>query len=400
MVAFVQSASGSATSGSTVTITLGSNTTAGNCLVVASNGNNSAANPTITGITLGGAAGNFAQLVSAGTVNTSADILEIWADPNCTGGQTSVVVTYSSALTVGIVWVYEFSGIVTASPLDKSSTHFTTTQNATFDSGTTATTSQAVELWFGAVCGRSTTITGPASPWINSSQITVSNHDLVAGYQIVSSTGTADYSGSYSPNSFEESAVVTLKGTAAAAPSGQLQPWATVLVPRRRLARAIVQRITGQPPPAAPNREPPLIPQPRPLRRAFVRFITGQPPPAAPNKEPPPGPRPRPPRRAFVQHVTGTYPPAVTLGTANREPFQPSRARRPQRAVTRSIAGTAPPVFRVTRAQQPGLPVVRRPARAVVLSVQPQPVIAVAAVPGGMRDRHPGYLKKRILFGM
>lgn len=217
-ILFVQSASNSSTTGSTLTITLGSNTTMGNCLVVASLGNDVSANPTITGITLGLAAGNFAHLVSAGTAGTTASINEIWADPNCAGGQTSVVITYSANVNGGLcAWVYEFSGIVTSSPLDQSSTNFTTTTNATFTSNTTGTTTQANELWFGAVDGRSTTITGPASPWINSTQITQNNRDLMAGYQIVSSTGTATYSGSYSPNSFSEASVVTLKGSGVAA---------------------------------------------------------------------------------------------------------------------------------------------------------------------------------------
>src|SRR5262249_17480804 len=42
---------------------------------------------------------------------------------------------------------------------------------------------------------------------------------LMAGYQIVSSTGTATYSGSYSPNSYEEAAVVTLKAASGGGPA-------------------------------------------------------------------------------------------------------------------------------------------------------------------------------------
>lgn len=273
MVAFVQSASNTAAGGTTVTVTLSGNTGAGNCLVVATQGS-AGANPAVSGITLGGAAGNFAQLVSAGTAGTTESILEIWADPNCAGGQTSVVVTWAATLTAGCVWVYEFSGIATASILDKSSTHFTTTTNATWDSGTTATTTQAVELWFGAACGRSTTITGPSSPWNNSTQISNTNRDLLVGYQIVSATGTADYSGSYSPNSFEESAVVTLKGTAAAGVNGTVQAWATVPVPRRQAGRVSWRGsapFTGFVAVAPPKQQPRLLPR-RTAARAVVQF--------------------------------------------------------------------------------------------------------------------------------
>ena len=216
MVAFVQSASSTSIVGATVTVTL-SATTAGNCLVVASEASQGAANPTITGITLGGAADHFAQLAIVGDPTASVAFVEIWADPNCAGGQTSVVVTYSvNPPGTACVWVYEFSGIASSGILDKSSTAFTGSTQATWDSGATPTTTQASELWFGANAGFSTTTTGPSSPWNNSSVLTSGARNLIAGYQIVSSTGTADYSGTYSPNSYETAAVVTLKGAASA----------------------------------------------------------------------------------------------------------------------------------------------------------------------------------------
>lgn len=225
-IAFVQSASNTGT-GTTITVTLSGNTTASNCLVVGSIASGGT-NPTITGITLGGAAGNFSAMTTvpgAGDTTTSAGLVEIWADPNCAGGQTSVVVTYSAAsASGGAVWVYEFSGMASSSILDKRSMAFTTSTQATFNSGTTGTTTQASELWFGAAGGFNTTITGPASPWVNSSMLTSNNKNLIVGYDIVSSTGTAVYSGTYSPNSFEEAAVVTLLG-AAAGPAAQPIPY-------------------------------------------------------------------------------------------------------------------------------------------------------------------------------
>lgn len=213
----VQVAAGQA-SASSVTVTLGTATTAGNCLIVAATGADIGTNKAVTGVTLGGAAGNFAALVaSVGTGGTTAAFLDLWADPNCAGGQTSVAITWSGVNSHGVAaFVYEFSGLAAASILDQSSTNFTTSTNPTFSSGTTATTTQASELWFGAVGGFNTTITGPSSPWVNSSQIATGDgtRDLMAGYRIVSATGTASYAGSYSPNSFEESAVVALKAAA------------------------------------------------------------------------------------------------------------------------------------------------------------------------------------------
>src|SRR5580692_6602601 len=111
MATLVQSKSGSATSGTTITVTLTSNTTAGNCLVVCAGDYAGTFPATVTGITLGGSAGNFTLGESK---NTSAEPdAEIWADPNCAGGQTSVVVTFSATVTDAAVWVMEWSGVVT-----------------------------------------------------------------------------------------------------------------------------------------------------------------------------------------------------------------------------------------------------------------------------------------------
>ena len=87
----VQAATATGTS-ATITVTLESATTAGNCLVVCV-ANGGSFNGVVTGITLGGAAGNFGALASGGNPSTSAAVASIWADPNCAGGQTSVTIT-------------------------------------------------------------------------------------------------------------------------------------------------------------------------------------------------------------------------------------------------------------------------------------------------------------------
>lgn len=209
MVAIVQSASNTGT-GSSITITLGAGTTAADCVLSASIASGSS-NPTVTGITLGGAADHWAHLVSAGDTGTSAGLVETWADPACAAGQTSVVISFSAAsANGGCAFAYEASGLGLSNILDQSASAFTTTTQATFSSGTTPATAQASELWFGAVGGFSTTITGPGAPWVNSTQINSGSKNFMVGYQVVSAVGTATYSGSYSPNSFEEASVVTL----------------------------------------------------------------------------------------------------------------------------------------------------------------------------------------------
>jgi hypothetical protein len=210
MVALVQSASNTGGT-SPLTVTLGAATTAGNCLIVASGASGTSTNPTVTGETLGGAADHFVRLIQIGDPVLSVAYTEIWADPNCAGGLTSVVVTFSGTPSTGAVWVYEFSGLAAAGILDQSSSAYSGSTQATWDSGATPTTAQASELWVGANTGFSTTITGPAAPWNNSAVLTSGARNFIAGYQIVSSAGTADYSGTYSPDSYETTAVVTLK---------------------------------------------------------------------------------------------------------------------------------------------------------------------------------------------
>ena len=205
----VQSAQNSGT-GTTLTVTLGAATTAGNCLVVMVAANGSATNGSVSGITLGGSADNFARLGSVVGTSGDAGITACWADPNCAGGQTSVVITQTGGSgTLGLeAAVHERDDLALSGLLDKQSTGGISTGSATWDSTSTATTTQAAEVWFGIALGVTNsgpTLTGPASPWVNGTQITQAYGSFTAavlvGYQEVSSTGTARYNGTSSPSS-------------------------------------------------------------------------------------------------------------------------------------------------------------------------------------------------------
>lgn len=220
-ITLVQSGSNTSTGG--VTVTLGANTTAGNCLVALISGTNG----TVSGVKLGGAAGNWALQAS----NTTACDVEIWADPNCAGGQTSVAVTSSTG--GGITCqVYEFSGVVLASPLDKTANN--SASSTSWTSTATATTTLASEAWVGVVgtADSGLTLSGPASPWNNSSSLTATskggNVQSLSGYQITSSTGAATYAGTGTSAGFPYGAVVvTLKGAATAPSSAPANPGRT-----------------------------------------------------------------------------------------------------------------------------------------------------------------------------
>ena len=367
-IAFVQTASNTA-SASTVTVTLGSATTAGNCLVACIALGSGSSLATISSITLGGSAGNWAQLKAVGDLTTGAEQLASWADPSCAGGQTSVVINCTGA-SVLLAQVFEFSGIAASSVLD---------QFATFDSGggsnstfsvTTPATTQASELAIGCVYGFNTTITGPSSPWVNETTVVSTTRTLQAGYDILSSTGTVTYSGSFGASALNGQILVTLFAAASAA-----VPLAAQLTPPgrqspMRLAGPVY--IPAVSPPATPIQQPAYSPPPRPpgllspatlaqpIRPSRAAAVTAA---AAPLQGPYLPPR-RKPGRAVVQFtpVTTTNKPVGVVQPLATVPVR--RRVLQQRAVIAHVYGSA---FVAVPAplQGPYLPPRRVPARTV-----------------------------------
>jgi len=218
-VALVQTKQGSSALGS-LTITLDSPTTAGNALIVVLAASGTTSNPTsISSITLGGVADNFAQISTFGS-SSDAAIGATWLDLNCAGGQTSIVITASGGTgTLAVMAsVYEWSGLYPVSPLDQTA-NAVGTGATTWSSGASPTTTQASELWIGAVFTTSTasgpTLTGPSSPWTNLAQVNQAqgsfNDQWMSGWQVVSSTGAATYNGSVSASSDWIAKVITLR---------------------------------------------------------------------------------------------------------------------------------------------------------------------------------------------
>ena len=229
---------GNAGTGTALTVTLGSPTTAGNCLVVFACTVGVSANGTVSGITLGGTAGNFAAVASEGT-STDHAIVTCWADPSCAGGQTSVAIstTGSSGTAALTVNAYEVSGMpsVFGSLLDQAAVFSSTGFVTSWTLGPTGTTSQASEIWFAVVAGNGSTgtagtIAGPGAPWTDTALPGISNwdgsHGLngVTSYQVVSSAGTASYNGTASPSSTLDGLVVTLKAAAVTPPAAAVAP--------------------------------------------------------------------------------------------------------------------------------------------------------------------------------
>ena len=145
---------------------------------------------------------------------------DIWYVKNCAGGANTVSFTESAGF-FRQIWVGEYSGIDTTAPLDKTVAALgSAAVHTAFDSGATATTSQADELLVGMVCdgnGNSATWTQPSTEqWDDSS----ARHMSVAD-EIVSATGTYHAQGTLVNNTANEP---VLLATFKAAAGGEETP--------------------------------------------------------------------------------------------------------------------------------------------------------------------------------
>lgn len=194
-------------------LTLTSNTTAGNCLVVGMAYKSSAGNTgSVAGVTLGGVGDNFALSVEHDIA--SQVCVAIWADPSCAGGQTAVAFTLTNATAVGLE-VWEFSGLATSSVVDQTAAH--TGNGGSYDSTSTATTTKASEAWVAIACAASgASISSDPGSWT----VDAISGQAHSGYQIVSSTGSADYSGTTSGVATNATAVATFLPAAVVIPGG------------------------------------------------------------------------------------------------------------------------------------------------------------------------------------
>jgi hypothetical protein len=205
-------------SSSSGSVTLPNPTTAGNTLTVLIATIGLTTNGTISGVTLGGAAGNFASRKVEGT-GTDTAVMSIWSDPGCAGGQTAVACTVTGAVgnQLNFMKVIEWPGTLT---FDQSAGGLSNANSATWTTGASGTTTQAVEVVVGAVVVQAAVagpvITGPASPWVNDTQInsTGTFAGFLSSYETLSATGTVTYNGTVTPNETYCAALATFKATA------------------------------------------------------------------------------------------------------------------------------------------------------------------------------------------
>jgi hypothetical protein len=271
----VQSAPGSATSGTTVTVTLPNPTGTGHSLLVYIGESQDTTNPVVASCKLGGVADNFGSSAVVSNVNNAECNSEIWLDSNCKAGQTVVLVTFTAGTgtsQANAVWVEEWPYILTK---DKrpAGTGSSTGSATTFTATATGTLGSPNEIIAGTVTAEATApvLTGPTTgTWVNNAQITpVAAVGMIASHEVVTSTATQIYTGGINSGAIYGCCAASFTYVTAAASYG------TVRTSPLGRARAAVRSVfakgaTGAPvtPPVITQAPPvlgPLTP-PRPVR--------------------------------------------------------------------------------------------------------------------------------------
>jgi len=178
----------------------------------------------LTSVTTNGTAENWISAANLGGGATDGSQTAIWVNGSTGGSQTVIDINFTFGFTAttsisvcALADIYEVSGI--QYPVVDRISSGNISSGTSWSSGSTSATARATEIWFG-VAGitptadnTTSTVTGPASPWVNSTVLqtsvqaggTSSSDTLynyqISGYQIVSSTGTATYSGTCSDTS-------------------------------------------------------------------------------------------------------------------------------------------------------------------------------------------------------
>lgn len=199
---FVQSAHNTGTSNS-LTVTLGSTPTAGNCLIGAAGVEASSSN-TVTSFKTNSLADNWASSIARNTTGTDGVGAAIWSNQNLSVTSETVNVAYGATGGNG-AYVVEWAGIKSSSALDKTSSAGISSSTS-FSSGTTATLSQATEVamgfTFASLESTTTTYTPPGAYTNLTALAPASEVSGIGGYQQVNATTGLSYAGSSSATQF------------------------------------------------------------------------------------------------------------------------------------------------------------------------------------------------------
>jgi autotransporter-associated beta strand protein len=209
----VQSATGStgASASTTINVNLTTSPVAGNTLVavVSTRGNSTNRVSAING---GGV--TWSRVSQATNTNSSSATTEIWVGPNVSSGTTGITITQASLVSAAVV--IEYSGILSASPLDQIAS--ATGTDTAVVTGTTPPTTQANELWIGAISirdGRRTLNAPYGSAFtvvaFSKSGSASGDSTIYALEKIVGTTGAASSGGTLSASDSWAGTIATFK---------------------------------------------------------------------------------------------------------------------------------------------------------------------------------------------
>ena len=171
-------------------------TTAGNTLVVCVFLQNSVTNPTVTGITLGGSAGNFTSVVVKSDNAVTFDA-EIWYDPVCAGGQTSVTVSFAGGTGTSPnsnMAVYEVPAVLTA---DQVASNSDAVDGGTWTTGSTPVLTQVNEICFACIPATHNPVFSDKSWVVTRASTLAYAYDIIAAETAVNCSGTFGTNSTY-----------------------------------------------------------------------------------------------------------------------------------------------------------------------------------------------------------
>ena len=206
------------TAASSFSVTMGASPTAGNTLVAVIETRGNSANR-VTGLSQTGAmwtkaAGAEGITTTSGSTSTT----EIWYASNIsTGAGVGVTINLAASYFAAAV-IAEYAGVLTASPLDKTANRSNGSNSTTATTGTAVASTQANELWVGAVglVNSGYTLTSITNSFAsvasaNSNGGAGSNAKVYMLDRMVTTTGTAGSGGTVSTSSRVSGAIATFK---------------------------------------------------------------------------------------------------------------------------------------------------------------------------------------------
>jgi hypothetical protein len=189
----------------TISVTMASTPTAGNILVLVYSeywGSRTVSSISET---------NVAWTKQISKAGAGYCIVEIWVGVISASASKNIVVTTSAALTDGVADVCEYNGTVTSGFLDTTATN--TGTSTTPDTGTTAATTVASEVWVGGTAVFQKTQATPTNGFtlLDGAFGPSSYHSLAYLEKIVSSTGTADSGTTITASKVWAGCIITIK---------------------------------------------------------------------------------------------------------------------------------------------------------------------------------------------